>query len=180
MEIVLETRRLVLRLFNNDLEDARLLLHLNSKPGVLQYIHEAPLNSLQQSTDVLSNIIIPQYKLKLGRWALHLKTDQSFVGWCGLKKRTDLDEIDLGYRLLPSAWGNGYATEAAGACLDYGLSTLNIGEITGRAHIENTASITVLQKIGMTYQRESIVEGCKVKVFKAYPSNEKTKEMLKP
>ena len=169
MKIVLETDRLLLRQFNSNRHDAELLYNLNKQAAVLRYIHEAPLTSVSESVDVLNKIIIPQYQYHLGRWAIHLKIDQSFIGWCGLKKRLDINEIDLGYRILPAAWKNGYATEAAKACLRYGLSTLNIAEITARAQIENIASIGVLQKIGMIYSGEGEVDNCKVKIFKAYP-----------
>ncbi len=55
-----------------------------------------------------------------------------FIGWCGLKYRAALDEIDLGYRLQQHAWGKGYATEAAKYTLDHGFNKLKLNLITGR------------------------------------------------
>ena len=82
-----------------------------------------------------------------------------------------MDEIDLGYRLMQNAWGKGYATEAAAKTLEYGFRTLNIKLITGRAHIENLASIKVLQKIGMDFIGEGIVDDCPVRTYtKANPN----------
>ena len=60
-----------------------------------------------------TSFCLPQYEHNLGRWAMHQKTDDAFVGWCGLKFRPELDEIDLGYRLHPNYRGRGYASEAA-------------------------------------------------------------------
>jgi RimJ/RimL family protein N-acetyltransferase len=87
------------------------------------------------------------------------------LGWCGLKYRPFIDEIDLGYRLMQKAWGNGFATEAAAKTLEYGFHSLNIKLVTGRAHVENLASIKVLEKIGMEFIGEGIVDDCPVKTF---------------
>ena len=82
----------------------------------------------------LSTKYLPQYKINLGRWAIHTKADYEFIGWCGLKYIEETGIIDLGYRLLKTAWGKGYATEAAQYTLIYGLKNLKIKLITGMAH----------------------------------------------
>ena len=81
MHIILQTPRLLLRQFT--LADAPLLLQLNSNPEVLKYLHEPLLKTEEQSLQVLQNIILPQYKNNLGRWAIHLKSTNEFIGWCG-------------------------------------------------------------------------------------------------
>ncbi|MEJ7672915.1 MAG: GNAT family N-acetyltransferase [Chitinophagaceae bacterium] len=105
---------------------------------------------------MINDIILRQYKNNLGRWAINTKIDMEFIGWCGLKYRAALDEIDLGYCLHQNAWGKGYATEAAKYTLDHGFNKLKLNLITGRAHIENFASIKVLEKIGMQFIREEM------------------------
>lgn len=163
MNIMLETERLLLRQFT--LEDTALLLQLNGDPEVLKYLHEPLLETTEKAEDVLRNIILPQYPNGLGRWAIHNKEDRQFIGWCGLKHRPEISEIDLGYRFLQSAWGHGYATEAASHTLRYGFEKLRLDTITGRAHIENIASQKVLEKIGMRYMRDEIVDDCPVKTY---------------
>lgn len=163
MEIIFETDRLILRRFTE--ADVGLLLYLNSDPEVLKYLHEPVLQNEEHSLKILRTIILPQYEKNLGKWAIHTKQNNEFIGWCGLKHRPDLNEIDLGYRLVKTVWGKGYATEAAGGTLDHGFKTLNLSLITGRAHVENTASLKVLQKIGMQYISEGIVDDCPVKTF---------------
>ena len=165
MHIVFETPRLILGRFTE--EDARLILQLNSDPEVVKYIHEPVLTSVEQAEKVLLDIILPQYKNNFGRWAIYTKTGNEFLGWCGLKYRPELDEIDLGYRLKKDAWGKGYATEAAKHTLDHAFNNLNLDIITGRAHIENHASIKVLEKIGMHFTREEVVDDCPVKTYTA-------------
>lgn len=168
MQIIFETPRLILRQFT--LADAPLILSLNSAPEVVKYLHEPLLETTEHAEKILQDIILPQYKNNLGRWAIHVKDGMEFIGWCGLKYRPELDEIDLGYRLMQKAWGQGFATEAAQYTLDYSLSTLKLKLITGRAHIENLASIKVLEKIGMDFIGEGIVDDCPVRTYtKANP-----------
>ncbi|MEP7165925.1 MAG: GNAT family N-acetyltransferase [Ferruginibacter sp.] len=168
MHIIFETPRLILRRFTE--EDAALLLELNSDAEVLKYLHEPILETEERAREIIRDIILPQYELDLGRWAIHKKDDQQFIGWCGLKHRPELDEIDLGYRFKKAAWGNGYATEAASHTLAFGFNTLHLKTITGRANIENTASLKVLEKIGMKFVCEGIVDDCPVRTYIAVSS----------
>lgn len=163
MHLIIKTPRLYLRRFT--LADAPLIYELNSKPEVLQYVHEHVIKDNTHATEVLTNIIMPQYQRNLGRWATFISHTHEFIGWCGLKFRTELDETDIGYRFLPQYWGKGYATEAAKHTLEYGLDTVGLQTITGRAHVENAASLKVLQKIGMTYLKDEVVDNCPVKTF---------------
>jgi len=163
MEIALQTERLILRYFT--IEDAALLFELNKDPDVTRYTLD-PMISVDQAKMVLEQTILPQYALYgLGRWAVLLKVDHSFIGWCGLKRRPELNEIDLGYRFLKQHWGRGYATESAYGCIRYGFGTLGLPEITGRALPGNLASIHVLEKCGMTYRGEQVIEGLLHKTY---------------
>src|SRR5882762_3608868 len=131
MNIILQTPRLYLRQFT--VNDATLIQQLNSDPEVLKYLHEPLLESEEHAKTILTTIILPQYQNNLGRWAIHTKDNNEFIGWCGLKYLIETDEIDLGYRLIKSAWGKGFALEAAQYCLDYGFNQLHLKTITGRA-----------------------------------------------
>jgi RimJ/RimL family protein N-acetyltransferase len=163
MQIVFETPRLIVGQFTE--ADAPLILQLNSDPEIVKYVHEPVLTTEDQAKRIIVDIILPQYKNNLGRWATYTKSNNEFIGWCGLKYRPELEEIDLGYRFKKSAWGKGFATEAAKHTLDHGLNKLDLKLITGRAHIENIASIKVLEKIGMQFISETIVDDCPVKTY---------------
>lgn len=166
MEIMCETPRMVMRRFT--MHDAPLILKLNSKPEVLKFIKEPILTDIVSAERVLSEIIIPQYTLYgLGRWAMISKEKNEFLGWCGLKLRPELnDEVDLGYRLEPEHWGKGYATEAATESLRFGFIQKNLPEITGRAHRDNIASQTVLQKIGLQYLMDELINEEPLKTYR--------------
>jgi ribosomal-protein-alanine N-acetyltransferase len=163
MHIVFQTPRLILRRFTE--ADTSLLLQLNSNPEVLKYLHEPLLETEEQAHHVLHNIIFPQYNNNLGRWAIHLNDSNEFIGWCGLKYLSENDEIDLGYRLMPPFWGKGYAFEAAKHTITYGLQQLHLKTIVGRAHIQNTASLHILEKVGMQFIKEEILDDCPVKTY---------------
>lgn len=154
---MLETERLYLRQFT--LEDADMLYDMHQDPAITKYTGDpVPWNSAALARSVLSDVILPQYQKKIGRWAVYLKENDTFLGWCGLK---DLgSEIDLGYRFIQKQWGKGYASESAKAVLDYGVK-LRLPNIIGRASVANVASVRVLEKIGLTFNEFYIDEEMK-------------------
>ena len=163
MNIILQTDRLLLRTFT--IADASLIYELNLDPDVVRYTLD-PFKDINHAKQVLEQVILPQYALyNYGRWAVHLKNDLEFIGWCGLKNRPERNEIDLGYRFIQKAWGKGYATEAACSCIKYGFAKLNLIRIVGRAMPGNTNSIRVLEKCEMTYIGEEIVDNHPAKTY---------------
>jgi RimJ/RimL family protein N-acetyltransferase len=156
MKIILETPRLILREFTEDDGEQAYLLNLD--PDVIRYTGDGPFESIDAARNFLKNY--PDYqKNGFGRWATIDKQSGEFVGWCGLKYIEDLQEYDIGYRFFKRHWGKGYATESAKACLDHGFAQLNMPFIVGRAAKANTASIHVLQKIGLQYYKEGVFHG---------------------
>ena len=131
MNIVFETDRLILRTFT--IEDAPLIYDLNLDPDVIRYTGD-PIKDIEDARQILEQTILPQYALyNYGRWAVHVKPGLEFIGCCGLKARPETclsgrqgNEIDLGYRFIKKAWGKGYATEAAFACIKYGFDKLHL------------------------------------------------------
>jgi len=163
MNVVIETERLLLRTFT--MNDVQLVHDLNSDSNVTRFTYDF-ITSEEQAKEILEKVILPQYALyNHGRWAVHTKDQLDFIGWCGLKYRFERNEVDLGYRFKSSAWGKGYATEAAYASLDYGFNKLNIQKITGRAVPENISSWKVLEKIGMRFTRTELVDGHWAKTY---------------
>jgi [ribosomal protein S5]-alanine N-acetyltransferase len=157
MNIVIETERLILRTFTE--YESLLIYELNNDADVTRYTGD-PIRDEAHAREVLQKNILPQYALyNHGRWAVHTKPGMEFIGWCGLKTRPERNETDLGYRFMKSAWGKGYATEAAFACLKYGFEKLKIPRIVGRAMPQNIASLRVLEKCGMKYVGEEIADG---------------------
>ena len=171
MNIIIETSRLLLRTFT--LSDAPLIYELNIDPDVTRYTGD-PIKNLDHAQQVLEQVILPQYALyNHGRWAVHVKPELDpicigFIGWCGLKTRPERNEIDLGYRFMKKAWGKGYASEAAFACLQYGFEKLSLPRVVGRAMPQNIGSLRVLEKCGMQYIGEEMVDDHPAKTYEAF------------
>jgi [ribosomal protein S5]-alanine N-acetyltransferase len=154
----METERLYLREFIH--EDASDLLALNNDKEVIKYTGDKPFKDLRDAQDFIKDykytFIHSNQQRRIGRWAMIRKADNAFIGWCGLKYLDTLKETDLGFRLDQKFWGQGYATEAAIACINFGFQELKLSEIVGRAMKENLASIRVLEKCGMKYRNDFV------------------------
>ncbi len=146
--INLQTPRLILREFLP--EDAQFLYEMNNEPDVIKYTGDVPFENVDAALQLITNY--DQYALyKMGRLMVILKDTGETLGWCGLKFHPEKDEVDLGYRFKEKYWGGGYATEASIACLEYGFKELKLPYIAAIAKAENTASIHVMQKLGMHF-----------------------------
>ncbi|MFT4155351.1 GNAT family N-acetyltransferase [Parafilimonas sp.] len=149
MNIIFQSPRLYFRKLTE--EDVALLLDLDSNPNVTKYMHR-PAPTIENILQELHQRILPHYKTYgYGRWAIHLKQDNNFIGTGGLKYMPELDEADMGYQLKEAYWGKGYGYEAARAMLDYGLAVLKLPAIFAKALPENTASWKIMEKCGMQY-----------------------------
>ncbi|MBN2639504.1 MAG: GNAT family N-acetyltransferase [Bacteroidales bacterium] len=153
---ILETERTKIRpLTPNDAEHFYLL---NMDPEVLKYTGDDPFETVAAAKEFLEQY--DQYeKYGVGRWAVINKENEAFLGWCGLKYSQESKEYDIGFRFYRKYWNMGYATETSKAFIDYGLNTLKLDEIVGRAMTANVASVRVLQKIGMDYYKAFDFEG---------------------
>ena len=90
-----------------------------------------------------------------GLWAVELMSTGEFIGFVGLNKPKEnlpfAPCVEVGWRLANKHWGQGYATEAAKRALNYAFSTLGLEEVVAFTTPNNIGSLTVMNKIGMTY-----------------------------
>jgi RimJ/RimL family protein N-acetyltransferase len=91
-----------------------------------------------------------------GLWLIHEKDRPDLVGTTGLRPLEDLG-LEIFYSLAPASWGKGYATEAARAVLERALGSLGLPEVLAEVDEGNTASIAVIERLGMT--RFDVVPG---------------------
>jgi [ribosomal protein S5]-alanine N-acetyltransferase len=161
MRIIAETPRLILREMVS--EDAAGMFELDSDPEVLLYLGTPPMTQIEQSRDLIRQVQQQYADHGVGRVTVILKSTGEYIGWSGLK--FNLPELngctryyDLGYRFLPRFWGCGYGLEAAQASMDYGFNTLQIDSIYAGAMIDNIGSRRILEKVGMTFQNEFVLE----------------------
>jgi RimJ/RimL family protein N-acetyltransferase len=160
---ILQTPRLYLREFT--IEDSTHFYELNLDYEVIKYTGDVAFKSIDQAKNFLENYNHYE-KYKFGRWAVIDNSNEEFLGWCGLKYSPDKDEVDLGFRFFQKHWNKGFASEAAQACLNYGFNELYLPQIVGRAMKENSASIRVLEKVGMRYLKDFDFDGSAGVVYK--------------
>jgi RimJ/RimL family protein N-acetyltransferase len=88
-----------------------------------------------------------------GNWALEVIGGETFVGFTGLSvpsfEAHFMPCTEIGWRLARSAWGRGFATEAARAALDFGFGELGLAEIVSFTALGNARSIAVMERLGM-------------------------------
>lgn len=96
-----------------------------------------------------------------GLLAIERLDDGEVVGLAGLSRPNFLPEImpavEIGWRLTPSAWGSGLATEAATAVLDWAFTSLDLAHVVAVIHVENERSKRLAQKLGFSPERRTLV-----------------------
>ena len=147
--IITQTERLILRTWAK--EDIAPFAAMCSDPEVMRYF-PAPLS--YDETASLAKRLQERYEQDgYTYYAVMLKETEEFIGFCGVLIQTYespfTPNIDIGWRLKKAAWGNGYATEAAKACLKLAKDDLDLKTIISVASNTNIPSINVMQKIGM-------------------------------
>lgn len=164
MKVFLESDRLILRQFvKNDLDD---LFDLNSDSEVMRYINGGLPTSYHNIKKTLSkNLVAYEKNADYGYWAAIEKTSNKFIGWfhCLTTVNFDYltefnlvigDETALGYRLYRESWNKGFATEGSKAIIAKSFSDLNVSKIISWALIENKASIRVMEKAGLKWEKD--------------------------
>ena len=158
MKTIFETQRFIVR--EHGIGDAPDLFRLNSDPDVTRYTGDQAFASVEEAARLIQERMASQYaRFHMGRWAVREKTDGAYVGWCGLKYLEDEHEVDLGYRFSRAHWGRGIATETARASIEYGFDVLRLDRMIADAMTANTASIRVLEKVGMQRLSEVLMDG---------------------
>jgi ribosomal-protein-alanine N-acetyltransferase len=153
MPIILESERLILRRqVPSDLDD---LWSLYCDPEITKYIPDAPRTREQAREELEWHMNGHPKNPDLGLWATIHKESGKFIGRCGLLPWTieGHDEVEVAYTIARDFWGQGLATEAAKAILNYGFEKLHLVRMVSLIEPENTASQKVAEKIGMTFER---------------------------
>lgn len=162
MEIFAATPRLILREIIP--ADEKGMFTLDADPEVHKYLGNQPVTSIEEVRNAIQFIRRQYVDNGIGRWAVIEKDTNLFLGWAGLKLITTpihnrANYYDLGYRLIKSCWGKGYATEAARAVRDYGFNRMGLPAIYGMTEVGNTGSRRVLEKTGLKYIESFEYEG---------------------
>ena len=151
------TTRLTFRLMTA--QDDELLFELDQDPAVMQYLTDGK----PTSRDTICNVFIPRmlsYRNAdkgWGLWQVNINETQQFIGWILVRPMEFFSEnpewhnLELGWRFKQSSWGKGYAFEAAKTIKNALIDQGNISHLSAITVAENTASIELMEKLGMRY-----------------------------
>jgi RimJ/RimL family protein N-acetyltransferase len=158
--IALQTERLLFRQFTED--DADNLFALDSDSEVMRYIGPRQHATAEGYRQTIRERNLPQYQRNEGgTWAAVEKISGAFLGWMCMRPALDhrhareadfrLGDLELGYRLVRSAWNKGYATEGSRALIPKAWTEWGAQRVVACALIGNVASTRVMEKVGLRY-----------------------------
>ena len=156
-EWFLETERLYLRPVT--VEDAELMLAIWNDPAFMRNVADRGIRTMVEARAAIESgaqKLFADYGY--GPFSLALKSDGSMIGICGLFKRDNLVDPDIGFSVLPEYCGRGYAGEAAIAVVDYARH-LGITALTAIVSPTNEPSIGLIRKLGLTFERMITMPG---------------------
>jgi ribosomal-protein-alanine N-acetyltransferase len=155
---ILESERLTLRELTAG--DAPFILELTNDPDWLRYIGDRGIRSVDDARDYIANGPAAMYAAHgHGLYGVARKGSETLIGMCGLLRRAWLEETDIGFAFLPAHRGSGYAHEAAAATLDHARRILGLPRVLAIVSPENAASIRLLEKLGMRFERRATPPG---------------------
>lgn len=143
------SERLIFRTWSD--QDVPAFAAINADRQVMRYF-PAPL-SVEETRAMITRLQEHQAEHGYCFWACEQRSDRQLIGMIGLsrpKMETAFTPcVEIGWRLHPSFWGKGLATEGAQACLDHGWNVLGLDEIVSFTAGINVPSIRVMERIGM-------------------------------
>jgi [ribosomal protein S5]-alanine N-acetyltransferase len=148
---LLETERLLLRQLIT--EDATFMFELLNDPSFIRNIGDRNIRTIDDACAYIVNGPVKSYeKNGFGLYLVILKETNESIGICGLIRRESLEDVDIGYALLPKFWSKGYAVEAAQATKAYAKDVVGLKRLVAIVDPVNVGSIRVLEKIGLRYE----------------------------
>src|SRR5687768_12396838 len=125
---LLETDRLILRELT--LDDAPFILTLLNDPSFIRYINDKNVRNLEDARQYMLNGPMASYAQNgFGLHLVELKDSAVPIGVCGLLKREELPDPDIGFAFLPDYWGKGFALESASAVMNDARERLGLKRV---------------------------------------------------
>ncbi len=149
---ILETERLIIRELVDS--DAPFILQLLNEPSFIYYIGDKGVRTLEDARQYILNGPVLSYERNgFGLYLVSLRDNDTPIGMCGLIKRDELPDPDIGFAYLPDYWSKGFGFEAASAVLKYGSEVLQLKRLLAITSPDNESSGKLLTKIGLKYER---------------------------
>ncbi|MCB5908968.1 GNAT family N-acetyltransferase [Streptomyces pinistramenti] len=151
----IRTPRLILRQWHDD--DLAPLADMHADPAVMQWIGDGSVLGLDETADAIERWEEEWDEEGFGLFAVELLASGELAGAAGLSVPHDLPEvtpdIEISWRFGRQFWGQGYASEAAHAVLEFALQDRGLDRVIAINRVDNTASANVARKLGMTPER---------------------------
>jgi RimJ/RimL family protein N-acetyltransferase len=170
MPIAIETERLLIREFTPD--DAAFVLRLLNEPSFIENIGDRGVRTEEEAVAYLASGPIASYAAHgHGLCRVELRETGEPIGMCGLLRREQFDDPDVGYSFLPEFWGRGFALESVAAMIEDARRRLGLTRIIAIVAPHNTASSRLLEKLGFTFERttEFQPDGSEIQVYASVP-----------
>lgn len=150
---VIETERLRLREMSES--DGAFMLELLNDPGFIRFIADRGVRTLEGAARYIRERFVEGYRQHgFGLWLVEPKDEGAPAGMCGLLQRgAPVPGVEVGYAFLPQFRGKGYAYEAAAASAAHAREVLGLSRLYAVVNPDNIASIRVLEKLGMRFER---------------------------
>jgi len=153
-----ETQRMRLRPVTVD--DAELMLAIWNDPAFIRNVSDRGIRTVEQAREAIEGGAQKLFQdYGYGPYCMSLKTDGTMIGICGLFKRENLENPDIGFSVLPDYCGEGYAGEAAVAVVDYARNELGLDVLTAIVSPTNAPSIGLIEKLGLTFEQMITMPG---------------------
>jgi RimJ/RimL family protein N-acetyltransferase len=153
----IHTPRLILRNFEDD--DVAQLAEIDADPLVMRWIGDGSARDLEQTIEAMERWDEEWDAEGFGLFAVELQASGELAGLTGLSVPTFLPEVlpavEIGWRLGRQFWGQGYASEAAHAAMEFALQDRGLDRLVSISQVGNDASENVMRKLGMTLERET-------------------------
>ena len=165
---VIETPRLALHRLTTD--DADFILELLNEPSFLRYIGDKGVRTREDACRyILAGPMASYDRFGFGLYRVQRKDSGEPIGICGLLKRESLEDVDVGFALLPRFRASGFAFESASAVLAHGRQTWGLKRILAITSPDNDASVRLLAKLGFRFERMARLSDStpEIKVFAA-------------
>ncbi len=136
------------------------MLAIWNDPAFIQNVADRGIRTLEQARDAIAagaEKLFADYGY--GPYGLSLKSSGELIGICGLFRRENFDDPDIGFSLLPDYRTQGYAGEAAIEVVRYARDDLGITRLTAIVSPNNSASIGLIEKLGLRFERNVTMPG---------------------
>jgi RimJ/RimL family protein N-acetyltransferase len=148
---VIETPRLTLRRWKDS--DRPAFAAICADPEVMQWL--GGVLTPEQASQRIDRVEATFETVGYGRFLVERKSDGAFLGWCGVMPCHEsvtpiAGQPEIGWRLVTTAWGEGYATEAARAALDDAFARVGLPEVLAYTSRANLRSQAVMQRLGLS------------------------------